>query len=209
MMIAVISTGDLAQKADAEQVDGEDLGAESLELIGALIGEHDADQEGEKPDDRQGIDAGFFDLVKQRSDAQVSARMIDRLQPLKRDAADITEDSGALIDAVDRSLADTLDEGFQCVPVMDDDRRRCVLMLDRVQQRIVHVRQQDRSDFPACAFPLALGANQEPRPRAVDPLQRRAVDLRFGGVAELKRAKLDVQLGRVLCGPLALDHQTK
>ena len=45
-MMAVISTADLAQDADAQKVDGENLGAELLELVGALIGEHDADQEG-------------------------------------------------------------------------------------------------------------------------------------------------------------------
>ncbi len=43
----------LAQEADAEEIDGVDLRVEALQLIGALIGEHDAEQEGEHAHDGQ------------------------------------------------------------------------------------------------------------------------------------------------------------
>ena len=63
MMMAVMSHADLAQDTHAQKIDGEDLGPEALQLIGALIGQHHADQERQQAHGRQGIDAGLLDLV--------------------------------------------------------------------------------------------------------------------------------------------------
>ena len=68
-MIAVSSIADLAQDRDAEQVDREDLGAEAAQLIGALVGHDDADQEGDQADDRQGVEAGLLEVVGERGRA--------------------------------------------------------------------------------------------------------------------------------------------
>ena len=67
---AVKQNADLAQRRDGEQVDREDLGAEAAQLVGALIGHHDADQERDQADDRQRIDAGLLQVVGQRGQAQ-------------------------------------------------------------------------------------------------------------------------------------------
>ena len=61
---------DLAQGRDAEQVDREDLGAEAAQLIGALIGHHDADQERDQADDRQRVDAGLLQVMGERGQPQ-------------------------------------------------------------------------------------------------------------------------------------------
>ena len=65
---------ELAQEADAQEIDGVDLRAEALQLVGALIGEHDAEQEGQQPDDGQRGDAGFLDLMDQRRKRQFAPR---------------------------------------------------------------------------------------------------------------------------------------
>ena len=64
---------DLAQHAHAQKIDGEDLGAEPLQLVGALIGQHDADQKGEQAHDRQGADAGLLHLMHHGGEAQIRA----------------------------------------------------------------------------------------------------------------------------------------
>ena len=71
-MMAVISPPISRRMPTPRQIDGEDLGAEALELVGALIGQHHADQEGEQADDGQRVDAGFLDLVDQGGDAQIA-----------------------------------------------------------------------------------------------------------------------------------------
>ncbi len=69
-MMAVSRHGNLAEHADTQKVDGEDLGAELPQLLDALIGEHHADQEAEQPDDGQGVDAGLLDLIDGGGDAR-------------------------------------------------------------------------------------------------------------------------------------------
>ena len=70
-MMAVISPPISRSTPTPRQIDGEDLGAEPLELVGALIGQHHADQEGQQAHDGQGVDAGFLDLVDHGGDAQI------------------------------------------------------------------------------------------------------------------------------------------
>ncbi len=67
-------------------------------------------------------------------DTQIAARMVDRLQPLERDAADIAENSGPLKNAVNGTHADALDERFERVTIVNDDGRRGVLVLHGVEQ---------------------------------------------------------------------------
>ena len=66
----------LAQDTDADQVGGEDLRTEPGQLIGALIGQHHADQERDQPDDGQGVEARLLHMTDQRGAAD--ARGLDR-----------------------------------------------------------------------------------------------------------------------------------
>src|SRR5580704_16540896 len=54
---------DPERHAHAQKIDGEDFRAEALELVGALIGQHHPDQEGQQPHDRQRADSGFLNLM--------------------------------------------------------------------------------------------------------------------------------------------------
>ena len=58
MMMAVIKRRELAQHRQADQIGDEDVGAVLPQLVGALIGDHDAEQERQQPDDRQRVEAG-------------------------------------------------------------------------------------------------------------------------------------------------------
>ena len=69
-MMAAIRPPSSRKNADAEQIDGEDLGAELAQLVGPLIGEDDADQERQQADDRQRVQAGLFHLMDQGRNAQ-------------------------------------------------------------------------------------------------------------------------------------------
>ena len=62
-MMAVISPPISRRTHHAQKIDGEDFRAEPLQLIGALIGQHHADQERQQADNGQRIDAGFLDLM--------------------------------------------------------------------------------------------------------------------------------------------------
>ena len=60
----------LAQHRERDQVDDEDVGAEALQLVGALVGDHDAHQERQQAGDRQRLDARRLHVVQDRPPAQ-------------------------------------------------------------------------------------------------------------------------------------------
>ena len=61
-MIAVISTPISRRTEMPSRLTVKISAPKRAQLVGALIGQHDADQEGEQADDRQGVDAGLLDL---------------------------------------------------------------------------------------------------------------------------------------------------
>ena len=61
----------LAQHCDRDQIDGEDLGAELLQLLRAQIRDDHADQEGDQRHDRDRLDAGLIDVPRDRGQPQV------------------------------------------------------------------------------------------------------------------------------------------
>src|SRR5512135_2217275 len=109
--------------------------------------------------------------MHQRSNPQIAARMVDRLQSFQRHTSDIAEYSRALIGAMYGSSADAFHERLKCVLIVDDDWRGGMFMLDSVQKGIIRTRQYDRSDALAEALPLPLGTNEKPSSRAVDTLE--------------------------------------
>src|SRR3546814_7099782 len=50
----------------SDLVDGEDLRPEARELVGPLVGQHDADQERDQPDDGQRVEARLLHVGDQR-----------------------------------------------------------------------------------------------------------------------------------------------
>ena len=78
-MMAVISTADLAQDGDAQKIDGVDFRAEAAELIGALIGDHHAEQEGQQAQ-----------MIGKRRQPGLFDVMDERLETAARAAADTT-----------------------------------------------------------------------------------------------------------------------
>ena len=104
-MIAVSRTPSSRRHADAEQIDGEDLGAEAAQLIGALIGEDDADQERQQPDDGQRRHAGALHLRHHREGSE-PRRLAKRPQHRGADQAEKAEQLARCGEEVEGLLAD-------------------------------------------------------------------------------------------------------
>ena len=104
-MIAVEQHAELAHEGDTEQVDGEDLGAELAQLVGALIGEDNADEEGQQADDRHRRGTSALDVTEigERPDA---ARVAQRAKRRDRDLADKTESVLGVAEERDRHPAE-------------------------------------------------------------------------------------------------------
>ncbi len=64
---------DLAHHADGHQVGDEDLRADQLQLVGAEVGEDQADEEADHRDDGQCARADFLDLEPEVARAEVRA----------------------------------------------------------------------------------------------------------------------------------------
>src|SRR6185437_13500250 len=85
----------LAREGEAEQIDGENLGAVIAQLIGALIGEDDADEKGQESDDRQGGAAGALHMADKGNEAE-APRMAQRAKAGDDDEAEEIEPAGDL-----------------------------------------------------------------------------------------------------------------
>ena len=59
----------LAQHGDADEIDGQQLLAEFAELIVALVGDDNADEEQQQADDGHGVQTMLFDVADQRCEA--------------------------------------------------------------------------------------------------------------------------------------------
>ena len=79
-----------AQHRDGHQIDDEDIGAESRELLRPQIGDDHADQERDERDDRNRRDAGFVDMPRKRRYAQ-RPRARESLAEDRHDAAEEVE----------------------------------------------------------------------------------------------------------------------
>ena len=106
--MAVIKPADLAQDAHPQKVDGEDLGPEPLQLVGALIGQDDADQKGEQAHDRKRADAHFFDLADHGRKAKIASGQQMHAEPFGRNQADIARDAKPLVGRTDGGAPDPL-----------------------------------------------------------------------------------------------------
>ena len=185
MMMAVISPPISRSKPDAEEVDGEDLRAEALELIGALIGQHDADQEQQQSHDGQRIDAGFFYLMNKSGDAQIPARGVNRFQPFQRHAADIAEDTVALVQDMKGGAPDTLQGCAQRMALRNLDRLHHMIGGNAFQQRRILFGNGEGRYANSGVLERQFGAHQKPASCAVEGDDFTSVDLGLGKIIRL------------------------
>ncbi len=61
---------ELAQHRQADEIGNKNVGSVLPELVGALIGDDDSEQERQQSDDRQGVDAGAAQVVEDRQPAK-------------------------------------------------------------------------------------------------------------------------------------------
>ncbi len=187
-MMAVIRPPISRRIADAQKIDGEDLRAEALQLVRALIGQHDADQEGEQAHDRQRVDAGFFDLMDEGLPAQRLLRP-DGLNRLDRHPAEIAQHLVALIDRLHEAAADAVEEGWRA---RFGHGRRVVFALQRTEKGTVAFGDHEGANLRAASFHRPLGAQQKPGAGAVQLVQLFAVDLGLADFGKVKCAQFGV-----------------
>ncbi len=125
----------LAQDADGDQVDGEDLGAEAAQLIGALIGQHETDEKGDQPHDRQRVEARLLHLTDQRGEANAPRPQ----QRVREDDAGMPQEVGqipGLEGCVHRPPAQSFGEGDERVRRLRLGDLRLVVAGHGLQQRL-------------------------------------------------------------------------
>jgi hypothetical protein len=83
-----------------------------------------------------------------------------------------------------------------------------VILLNRVNQRCIDVRERELGDPLACLFHLALGTDEKPRASGVQTGDCRAIDGRFGGVAECQVPELGIDPRHIAHGPFAACEQS-
>ena len=162
-MMAGDQSADFAQHAHAQKIDGEDFGAEPLQLVRALIGENDADQKSQQADNGKRADAGFLDLDRHGREAQILPWSRDHLAGLHGDAAQIAQHAPALTPRFDRGLADAIE------PVAPGAHPRrgmawllFVVAVEIRQQAGIALRHFERADGAARIFEGPAGAQQKP-----------------------------------------------
>ncbi len=102
----------LAQCRDGHQIDHENIGAETRQLLRAEVGHDHADEKCDQRDDRNGGDAGFVDMPRQRRDSP-GPRPRECLADHGRDAPE-KHDHAARMDALQHRPAPQLaDQTFQ------------------------------------------------------------------------------------------------
>ena len=163
---------ELSQDSDAKQIDGEHLGAELAQLIGALVGDDDADEERQQPDDRQRVQSGLLHLMDQGGNAQPSGLHHggDRFE---HDDAEESDQLVALVQRATEAAAHALQVCRETVARRQLDRWRSAFGVDRVDQRAVFGTHVDRLHRDAAVLQDPLGAQQEPCADGVEPTRAR------------------------------------
>src|SRR3546814_5632668 len=105
----VCSSDLLAQKDDGDEIDGENLGAEFLELRGPLLRDDRTNEKGEQADERQGIEARLFHMMNERNGAEAARIAQDRAHGAHDLAQKRNADDALLPDAT-HSAADAPDD---------------------------------------------------------------------------------------------------
>src|SRR5579883_478100 len=187
---------ELAQDGDAEQVDGVELGAEAPQLVGALEGEDDADEEGEEPDDGQRVDPRLLHMRDERRKAQ-PARPPQRAQRHDADESEKAEEFGAALSGTDDRLADSRREVAEAIrrrPGVGKARRRIALG-DLLEERHEGIAEAGTLDGGAGGAQLVLKTAQEPRAGGVERRQGAEIEAREARVRPPGRADLAIERG--------------
>ena len=185
-----------AQDADRQQVDGIDLGAELAQLVGALVGDHHPDQKRQHADDGQRIDPGLLHLSDHRGQPE-PARVPQQAQRGLAHQADKTEQTVDPGDETERNLADPGDEPYQAVMRRPRVSSRGVKPTgaDLIEQRREARSQVAHLYRIAARRQIVLGAQQQPGPGAVDPLEPAEIDGHPPVLRQLQGLEPSVELG--------------
>ena len=163
---------DLAQDRDAEQVDGVDLGAEAAQLVGALVGHHDADQERDQADDRQRVDAGLLEVMGERGQPQPARLQRDPRQSEHRLAIERQQPQG-LVAGHQRAAAEPRHDPQQRIdPARPPAAAGCGSRRISPSSAACCVAQAGELDLPAAAAEIALELMQQPGADGVERLER-------------------------------------
>ena len=165
--------------------------AELAQLVGALIGEHDADQEREQADDRQRVQAGLLDMADERGEADPAGPRPRRGAIAVTIAAEESDQIGGLLKAAIVAFADARDEIERPVPL-------------RAAARLPGSRpcRPDRIDLASPGLaPVTSNLRRPPRrtaPRCARSARRRrcpGLELRAGRAVARPRAGRRIELG--------------
>jgi hypothetical protein len=181
----------LAQDADPDQVHGEDLGSELLELIGALIGQHHADQERDQADDRHGVEARPLHLVDQRRPADPAGAKQRADEDDYRMPEEIGQAEGLVEHEVGRA-AGPLHEGRQRTPGRRRRRAVEVVAAHRFDQTAVGLEAAAQFDLQAAGGELLGRAMHQQGARGVEGLEAREVDARRPRAVRYQAVERDV-----------------
>src|ERR1700722_13818104 len=99
----------LTQETDTEEIDGINLRAETLQLVRALIGKHDAEQKGEHADNGKCSDARLFDLLDESRKGQFAPRRENGFPGLYRNPSEKPHQIIRLVQHVHGAAADALE----------------------------------------------------------------------------------------------------
>src|SRR5487761_212338 len=123
-----------AQEGHGEEVDGEDLGAVGLQLLGADVSHDDADQERQQSDDAEGRDAGPIHLRNHRREAQ-PPRVRRSAQQRGRDFAEEAEQGSGQAQQLDGAEADMREQHERAEAAARRADRNGLALFDLAQQR--------------------------------------------------------------------------
>src|SRR5205823_4041114 len=153
---------EFAQEADAEEIDRVDLCIEAFQLVGALIGEHDPEQERQHPDDGQGSESGLLDLLHKGRPRELVARRENRLPCLDRDAPQKSDEIIGLVQDMRGAAPDSREkirEGL-APRMIGSGRKR--LALQTLIECAIDFRQKDSGDSDTVCLEQMTGAQDQP-----------------------------------------------
>ena len=198
----------LAQHTDAEQIDGEDIGAEAAQLIGSLIGEDHADQERQQADDRHCVQAGFLHLVDQGRNAQ-AAWVQDGRDGFVHDQAEEADEFVTLVERMKAATADAFQPSGQGGPWRLGDRWRTAFVVDRVDQGAIFRIHMHRPHRDAALFQGSLGTQQQPGADRIQPLDRADVEFGILILPGIECPQQRIEAARLGTDPPAASHQAE
>ena len=193
---------DLAQDGDAEQVDDKHLGAETLQLIRALIGENHPDEERDQADDGQRVEPDLLHMVNERGEPEppwAHGAGGEASDDLAEEAYQFDGFAGHFDDAP----ADAVDAVDQRIGSRRLDLARPVVGLHLVDQDLVVGVGTGEGGVEAGGAQLSDGTVEDPRAGRIESLDAANVDAHWMAGLRPNQAQPRVQRPRRCRRPTA------